>query len=184
MNKVIKVKINSKNRVEIIGGDGLENAFKFFKINSATKDYSNDKFEIWSMLPEDYEILNRLTDDDWNDDFGWWRFANGSNQSCNTVADFICNDKPMKAYINDYSYEDFCKEDYERPENADSIPNFDEDNDKFEQYMQYRKKQEKLTTYICNELGASMESNVFAIAQDLADINDVTVAELFEIYEG
>jgi hypothetical protein len=45
-------------------------------------------------------------------------------------------------------------------------------------------KYETLTEYMCDEIGASMESNVCALAVDLARANGLTMAKLFEIYEG
>lgn len=41
-----------------------------------------------------------------------------------------------------------------------------------------------LTDYISNEFGASMESNVCAIAKSLAKLNNMKLGELFEKYEG
>ena len=41
-----------------------------------------------------------------------------------------------------------------------------------------------LTEYMCNEIGASTEKNVCALAVDLARANGLTMARLFEIYEG
>ena len=46
------------------------------------------------------------------------------------------------------------------------------------------RKYDSLTQYFCDELGASTERNVCALAVHLAKSNDMTLAELFEKYEG
>jgi hypothetical protein len=43
---------------------------------------------------------------------------------------------------------------------------------------------DNLTTYMCDELGASQPRNVCALAVDLARANGMTMAKLFETYEG
>ena len=43
---------------------------------------------------------------------------------------------------------------------------------------------ETLLTYMAEELGASVERNVCALAVDLARANGMTMAKLFDIYEG
>lgn len=47
-----------------------------------------------------------------------------------------------------------------------------------------RKKYENLSDYLCECVGASTEKNVCACAVDLAKYNYMTMAELFEKYEG
>ena len=41
-----------------------------------------------------------------------------------------------------------------------------------------------LLEYFCEELGASTEKNVCALAVDLAKYNGLTLSELFKIYGG
>lgn len=43
---------------------------------------------------------------------------------------------------------------------------------------------DSLLEYLCDEIGASQPRNVSALAFDLARYNNLTLAELFEIYEG
>ena len=56
----------------------------------------------------------------------------------------------------------------------------------FKEYEEtnYPYKYETLTEYMCDEIGASMESNVCALAVDLARANGLTMSRLFELYEG
>lgn len=41
-----------------------------------------------------------------------------------------------------------------------------------------------LSQYLCEHLGISQPRNACALAVDLAKYNDMTIAELFEKYEG
>lgn len=45
-------------------------------------------------------------------------------------------------------------------------------------------KYETLTKYLCNCIGVSTAKNICACAVDLAKYNNITMAELFERYEG
>ncbi len=47
-----------------------------------------------------------------------------------------------------------------------------------------RKKYENLSDYLCECVGASTEKNVCACSVDLAKYNHITMAELFDKYEG
>lgn len=47
-----------------------------------------------------------------------------------------------------------------------------------------RKKYEDLSEYLCDCVGASTEKNVCACVVDLANYNNMTMAELLEKYEG
>jgi hypothetical protein len=46
------------------------------------------------------------------------------------------------------------------------------------------RKYPTLLCYFCDEIGASTEKNVCAIAVDLAALNNMTMAELFQKYQG
>jgi hypothetical protein len=48
----------------------------------------------------------------------------------------------------------------------------------------YPRTYKSLLTYMCDEVGASVERNVCALAVDLARANGMTMAKLFETYEG
>jgi len=41
-----------------------------------------------------------------------------------------------------------------------------------------------LLEYFCDEIGASMEKHICALAVDLAMINGITMGELFRKYQG
>lgn len=43
---------------------------------------------------------------------------------------------------------------------------------------------EHLLEYLCNEMGVSVESNIFALTMDLAKYNNLCLAQLFRKYQG
>lgn len=98
-----------------------------------------------------------MNEKDWKDDWGWWRSTEGSNV-CNPISRFNINHHYIKAWDSDSRLESL---DYYRG-----------------------REYEYLTQYMCDEIGASMEKNICALAVDLARINGITMGELFEKYQG
>ena len=93
---------------------------------------------------------------------------------------FTVNDKEMIAWSGykredlilewaDMSFEDKAKYNH-------SIKKYEED--------VYPCVYDNLLTYMAEEVGASVERNVCALAVDLARANGMTMAKLFETYEG
>ena len=70
---------------------------------------------------------------------------------------------------NEMSFEDKAKYNH-------SIRKYEED--------VYPRVYKNLLEYMYNEVGASLERNVCALAVDLARANGMTMARLFETYEG
>ena len=64
------------NIVEIIGGDGLEFAFKDLNMN-AQCTYKNEQLpfhiEVWEVSADDFKTLCDIPDEKWKDVWGWWR---------------------------------------------------------------------------------------------------------------
>ena len=64
---------------EILGGNGLHNAFKELGVK-AKMSYQMTKepyYEIWELNKKDLKILEETYE--WPDEWGWWRSAKGSN---------------------------------------------------------------------------------------------------------
>ena len=143
-------------------GDNLKQAFTDLNIN-ATKTYQsknnqlNDFNQVWELSDEDFNRLNSINDSEWKDNWGWWRSAKGSNMG---YADIRYN------INNHYIYA------------WDGISRFKERN------YYCGRKYDTLLQYFCNELGASTERNVCALAVDLAKYNKITMSELFKKYQG
>lgn len=148
---------------EILGAE-LDKAFEELNIN-AKKTYEAKKlhykyqevYQVWELSDEDFEKICDLTEEDWKDDWGWWRSAEGSNM-CNPLSRFNINHHYLKAWDSD-----------NRLESVD--------------YYCHR-KYEYLTQYMCDEIGASTGKNICALAVDLARINGITMGELFRKYQG
>jgi hypothetical protein len=48
----------------------------------------------------------------------------------------------------------------------------------------WNREYDHLLQYLCDEIGASVEKNVMALAMDLAKMNGLTLAQLFKKYQG
>lgn len=165
--------------IEILGGNGLHKAFKELGIK-ATRTYRRSEkphYEVWELSKDDLKTLEYT--DEWKDEWGWWRFAKGSNMG--TPFDFfqvnskelIAWDGPQREDLR-YDWED--ESDDEKTMYHHSFKEYQEEH--------YPHSYSNLLEYMSNELGASVERNVCALAVDLARANGLTMAKLFEIYEG
>lgn len=165
--------------IEILGGNGLHRAFKELGIK-ATRTYRRSEkphYEVWELSKEDLKKLEYT--DEWKDEWGWWRFANGSNMG--TPFDFFqVNSKELIAWDGpqreDLRYDWANESDDEKAMYHNSFKEYQEEH--------YPHSYSNLLEYMCNELGASVERNVCALAVDLARANGLTMAKLFELYEG
>ena len=164
---------------EILGGGGLYKAFRALGIN-ATRTYKRrekPRYEVWELSKDDLKKLEYTSE--WNEEWGWWRYAKGSNMG--TPFDFftvnckelIAWDGPKREDLRD----DWMDEsDSEKAAYHYSFKEYEE--------TQYPHVYDSLLDYMCEELGASVERNVCALAVDLARANGMTMAKLFETYEG
>ena len=73
--------------IEIFGGDGLENAFEALNINAKRTYRSSHEpyYEVWELDKKDFKLLEETPE--WDDSFGWYRFAKGSNMG--SACDFF-----------------------------------------------------------------------------------------------
>ena len=169
--------------VEILG-DKMHKVFKEHGI-PYTKTYSkrcNPKkkhdphYEVYEISQNDMKRLEEIFD---LPSSSWWRYAKGCNLG--TPFDFFTiNGNELIAWggaRRDDLRDWWDKEpDEEKAAYNYSFSAYEKDT------MPY--KYETLTEYMCDEIGASMESNVCALAVDLARANGLTMAKLFELYEG
>lgn len=141
---------------EILAGDGFSNAVTDMNLN-ARKQYGGRIYEVWSIAGSDYKKICDITDDDWKDEWGWWRYADGSNITDWPIRLFLVNKEQMIGYFKEL------------------------DSDEISPYV---KNYSSLTDYLYNEIGASAERNICAVSVDLAKLNGMTLAELFQKYQG
>ena len=169
--------------VEIIGGNGVEFTFQEFKIKAkkvyATEDKDNPvhpRYEVYEIDKSDLKLLETIS---WADDFGWYRYAKGSNMGT-PYSFFRVNGHDLIAW--DGAKRDELREWWSN----EPLEEKEAYNYSFKEYENGVMPREYscLTEYMCDELGATTESNVCALAVDLAKANGITMAKLFEIYEG
>lgn len=169
--------------VEILG-DNMEPMFKDLGINykktynkkrNPKKKYDSH-YEVYEISQNDMKRLEEVVE--WPDG-PWWRWAKGSNMGT-PFSFFTVNGKELIAW-DGYKREDLRDDWADEPDEEKAAYHYS-----FKEYeeTQYPHKYSTLTEYMCEELGASTEKNVCALAVDLARANGMTMAKLFEIYEG
>lgn len=174
--------------VEILAGAGFANAVHDMELTSAQctyhyqppKDSYREDYQVWSLSKEDFDSLCAVEDDDWKENWGWWRHALGSNMGP-VNSEYIINSKKIVAWDGvrrEHYFEDFCQDcsDYI----AGACGGTEEDQLDCYNGREY----EDLFRYFCDEIGASTERNVCALAIDLAKQNNMTLAELLKKYLG
>lgn len=73
--------------VEILAGGEFANAVKSLGLTSAVCTYHyqpqpthwREEYQVWLLSKEDFDNICAIDNDDWKDDWGWWRHAYGSN---------------------------------------------------------------------------------------------------------
>jgi ribosomal protein S25 len=149
------------NRMEILAGN-MDNYFsrtgiKAKKTWDGTR-YGGGTYQVWELSQEEFEKLDATSEESYQSG-EWWRSAEGSNMGKADVL-YIINGKEIKAWDGAHR-EDFDEEEEEL----------------------FEREYSRLTEYFCDEVGASLEKNVCALAVDLAKQNRMTMAELFAKYE-
>lgn len=164
---------------EILGGGGLYKAFKELGIHAIRTYRGKEKphYEVWELFKDELKKLEYTTE--WKDEWGWWRYAKGSNQGT-PFEFFTVNGRELIAW-NGLKREDLRDDWNDEPDEEKAAYHYS-----FKEYEEthYPHVYDTLLTYMCKELGASVERNVCALAVDLARANGMTMAQLFATYEG
>ena len=69
--------------VEILAGGEFANAVKSLGLTSAVCTYHyqpqpthwREEYQVWLLSKEDFDNICAIDNDDWKDDWGWWRHA-------------------------------------------------------------------------------------------------------------
>jgi hypothetical protein len=170
---------------EIIG-ENLNNIFIIQGINpketfSGSIGYWSN-FKVWEVNDVEFESLCNITDEQfekWFEEGAWWRYASGSIMGT-PCYDFIINGQPIVAWREHHS-ENRHQEDWNSM-SEDEKSEYTDFNDYCDTWTTTEYKD--ILEYFCEELGASTERNVCALAADLAKYNNITIAELFRKYGG
>ena len=171
--------------IEIIG-ENLQTFMENMHIN-ATLTYSGnigywEHFEVWELNDDKFKRLCEITDEQFEQyaaEDAWWRQSDGSVMG-SPCYDFVINGNTIVAW-RDHYWEDRYREDWTEMS--------DEDKSEYEDFDDYCNtwmitEYKDILEYFCEELGASTERNVCALATDLAKYNNMTLAELFRKYGG
>lgn len=160
--------------VQILGHD-LADAIRDLKIEAELK-YTTPttgkferlpKFEVWEMQQETFETLCNVDDDDWKDEYGWWRYGERASENFSGLN--IVNGHEMIAFPPEEHAMDFPSEhaDGEEKEEESGPESYTH----FLQYLDYNQ-------------GMSTEKNVAITAISLAKANELTLAEFMTKYYG
>jgi hypothetical protein len=140
------------------------NAKKTYQIKNKNGEYCED-YQVWELTDENFQELDNASD--WKDDWGWWRYADGSNMGA-VNRRYNINNHYIKAW------DGTGREDLEK-ENKNLSPD--------DRYIKER-KYKNILEYFSEEIGASTERNICALAIDLAGQNNMIMGELFNKYQG
>lgn len=166
-------------RVEILTNNKIKNAFQELGIK-ATRTYRGSKepfYEVWEIEKGDLTTLEEYVG--WSDKWGWWRYAKGSNMGT-ACSFFAINDFELIAWDGE-------KRDNLRDEWDDmSMEEKEAYHYSFREYEKDRMphKYDTLLEYLSKELDTSSPRNICPLAVDLARTNGLSMAELFQMYEG
>lgn len=97
---IAKVKKDIHPSVMIIGGNGLDKAFSDLHIHASCLYHSKKypDYEVWELLPEDFEKIDFIKDEDWKQEWGWWRTGHCTLEGA-TENLIMVNGKPMYSYL-------------------------------------------------------------------------------------
>ena len=165
--------------VEILAGGEFANAVKSLGLTSAVCAYHyqpqpthwREEYQVWLLSKEDFDNICAIDNDDWKDDWGWWRHAYGSNLGTVDCA-YIINGEKLMAW-DGLQRKEWCQD-------CSDCAGTEKDKDECFHDHQYP----DILIYLCDEIGASTERNVCACMIDLARQNNLTLAELFKKYLG
>lgn len=176
------------NKVEILAGDNIKNAFKSlgieanctYKRSMPPEDghYHGEEYEVWEISKEALTMMSEIDDKEWKDDWGFWRYAEGSNLAGEPTHQFTINNQSILAWYSqdklDAYLEDFLEPAY--------IEEFESENAAREElirdYWDEKCKYKNFYQYCSEQWGASTERNVCAIAVDISRMNNMTMGEL------
>lgn len=151
--------------IELLCTTGIENAFRDLGITARMTykrppipdhgPYHGEAYEVWEVSEAAHEYLCAIEEKDWHDDWGSWRSARDSNRTGDQMYPFIINGCRVWGWRGHWKQ-------------------------KLSSVVLKEPCYKDLLEYFCEEIGASNQSNVCALAVDMAKANDMDMAELFE----
>lgn len=182
--------------VEILAGAEFANAVRDLGLISTHRTYHyqpptdsyRENYQVWALSKKDFDNLCAFDEDNWKEDWGWWRYATGSNLG-GVGHEYVIHGERILAW-DGYEREQAqseclrCSDYYKNCTNGKVLRNpcYATDND-IAQCFNAREYPD-IISYLCEEIGASTEKNVCACTIDLARQNGMSLSELFKKYLG
>jgi hypothetical protein len=168
IERFVKAEHLGEDIMKEILGEELELAYTEFGIKAVRKYMSKENgYQVWELTDKDFKKLNTIPEKDWRAEYGWWRYAKGSNMGT-VEARYTINNHYIKAWDGCFRKEMLEKNKSLKPDDR----------------YQRDRKYDNLLQYFCYEIGVSQPRNICALAVDLAKQNNITMAELFNRYQG
>lgn len=142
--------------MEILGF-GLEKAFSELGV-VAQKKYQGGRFEVWELSNADYQRICSVPDEDWKEDWGWWRSGRCILEG-NPLHEYCVHGEKMLGWLD---------EEREKEEDSDYIG------------CPYS----TFTDWLIFCWGLGTEKNIACFATSLAKHNGLTLAEFMQKYQG
>lgn len=166
-------------KIEILTNNKIKYAFQELGIKG-TRTYKGSKepfYEVWEIEKSDLTTLEEYVG--WPDKWGWWRYAKGSNMGT-ACSFFAVNDFELIAW--DGEKRDGLRDEWDEM----SIEERASYHYSFREYEKERMphKYDSLLEYLSGELETTSPRNICPLAIDLARTNGLSMAELFQMYEG
>lgn len=181
---------------QVLANKDFKNAVKEISLKNTHCVFSNaySSYEVWELNDDDWEILTSYRDKYdyfeegeeplfWQDNWGWWRWTDGSNIESYPVRKIKINSKKIDGFFNKNKQNDYISERLE-----DFIERYGTiiDTVRVKLINQYTKEYEKsfdnhsyatIVDYLSQEFGATTEKNVCAILTSLAKLNNKTLGD-------
>lgn len=118
-----------------------------------TFENKNTDFNVFEISEEEFEVMDSYPDEDWKEEWGWWRYSEGCVLEYKFPTNIIViNDSALMAW-----YDDVIEQDY------------------------YHDYYDNLFEYCLNVWHCSTEHNITAIAVGLAKLNNMSLADLLKL---
>ena len=173
-------------KIEVLAGGEFANAVRDMNLTSAQCTYRyhpeqgdwHEDYQVWELSQDDFDIICSVSNDDWKDTFGWWRYATGSNLG-SVNHEYIVHGEKIVAWDGVHTdFEEECSvcSDFKNGMCERTATDFEE--------CFGKREYPDVISYLCEEIGASTEKNVCACTIDLARQNGMSLSELFKKYLG
>ena len=173
---------------EILTGRNFKNAVEELNLTaretykeSSPSDSYREPYSVWELSDESYDAICSFEEDKWKDEWGWWRYAEGTNIEGSPKLLTDINSKEIIVWLNKVKFEDRMNDEIEDLEEDEEE---EIDRERIEASIIAEKHYRSLTEYCLSEWGASLERNVCAITVGIAKLNGMSLSELWKNYQG